>query len=90
MPERFVALLRMTADGALPWVLHAVEWDESMLRRLCDGTPATGTFVELAGSGVLGAGDLTILAERDMFATRTTGITVSVWTHDERLAAYAG
>ncbi len=88
--ERFVKLLRATTDGVLPWVLHAVEWDESMLQLLCDGTPSTGTFVDLAGAGVLGAGDLTILAEREMFANRTSGIAVGVWTHDQRLAAYAG
>lgn len=39
--ERFVGLLRLTVQGHVPWVLHSVAWDESMLGKLCDGTSAT-------------------------------------------------
>lgn len=87
--ERFVKLLEATAEGRLPWVLHAVAWDERMLRTLGEGTSLTGPFVELAGRGDLGAGDLTILAECELFATRTEGVVVRVWTHDRKLAAYS-
>jgi hypothetical protein len=86
--ERFVRLLRATAEGVLPWVLHAVAWDDAMLHALCDGTAATGSFLELAAAGMLGTGDLSILVERDLYASRTSGTTVTVWTHDQRLAAY--
>lgn len=87
--EAFVALLRLTAEGAAPWVLHSVAWDKRMLDLLCDGPGGIGDFVTLAGQGMLGAGDVAILAECQLYATRTAGVTVSVWTHDERLAAYA-
>lgn len=86
--ERFVALLRATAEGRLPWVMHAVAWDDAMLHRLCEGTTATGPFLELAAAGLLGTGDLSILVERDLYAARTAGIAVTVWTHDQRLAAF--
>lgn len=86
--ERFVALLKATAAGRLPWVLHAVAWNDTMLHMLSDGTPLTGPFVELAAAGMLGTGDLSILVERDMYAGRTVGTHVRLWTHDRRLAAY--
>lgn len=59
-----------------------------MLDLLCDGPGRIGAFVELAGRGVLGAGDVAILAECERYSSRTAGVRVSVWTHDERLAAY--
>lgn len=92
--ERYVNLLRATAAERLPWVLHAVAWDERMLTKLCNGVSlpgagaAIGGFVELAGAGALGAGDLAILAECELYADRTAGVEVGVWTYDERLAAY--
>lgn len=85
----FVRLLRLTAEGAAPWVLHSVAWDGRMLDLLCDGPGRIGAFVEMAGRGLLGAGDLAILAECELYAARTAGVRVGVWTHDERLAAYA-
>jgi hypothetical protein len=88
--ERFCNLLRATATGRAPWVLHSVSWDERMIRLLCDGLPTTGSFVDLAGAGVLGTGDLSILAESELFAARTAHLEVGVWTHDEKLSAYAG
>lgn len=86
--ERFVKLLRATAEGVLPWVLHSVAWDEGMLTKLCYGTAETGAFVDLAGAGILGTGDLAILAERELYQQRTSGVEVGVWTRDARLAAY--
>lgn len=87
--KAFVELLRLTAEGGAPWVLHSVAWDSRMLGLLCDGPGDIGTFVEMAGTGALGAGDMAILAERELYAMRTAGIEVRVWTHDERLAAYS-
>jgi len=77
-------------QGSLPWVLHSVAWDERMLIKLCDGTSVTGPFVELAGAGILGTGDLAILAECELYSERTANVRVTVWTHDARLEAYAG
>ncbi len=70
-------------------VLHSVAWDRRMLTLLCDGPGEIGGLIEMAGRGLLGAGDLSILAECELYATRTAGVRVRVWTHDERLAAYA-
>lgn len=86
--EAFVNLLRLTAQGKMPWVLHSVAWDSRMLDLLCDGPGQIGSFVEIAGNGILGAGDVAILAECSLYAARTAGVAVTVWTHDERLAAY--
>jgi len=86
--KAFVELLRLTAEGRVPWVLHSVAWDARMLNLLCDGPGAVGEFVEMAGSGLLGAGDVAILAECELYASRTAGVDVRIWTHDERLAAY--
>lgn len=86
--ERFVGLLRLTAEGGAPWVLHSVAWDGRMLDLLCNGPGQVGAFVDMAGGGTLGAGDVAILAECELYASRTAGVRVSVWTHDERLAAY--
>lgn len=54
--KAFVALLRLTAEGGAPWVLHSVAWDARMLNLLCDGPGTIGDFVERAGKGLLGAG----------------------------------
>jgi len=92
--ERYVRLLRaIAAEKLRGWVLHAVAWDERMLTKLCDGVSLpgagpTGSFVELAGRGTLGAGDLAILAECELYADRTAGVEVGVWTYDNDLAAY--
>ncbi len=86
--KAFVELLRLTAKGGAPWVLHSVAWDGRMLALLCDGPGQVGTFVQMAGTGILGAGDMAILAECQLYTMRTAGVDVRVWTHDERLAAY--
>ncbi len=49
-----------------------------MILLLCEGSRNTGSFVEVAAAGVLGAGDVAILAERDMFARRTAALHVGV------------
>lgn len=87
--ERFVALLRLTVATAAPWVLHSVPWDGRMLDLICDGTPKTGAFVDLAGNGQLGGGDVSILAECELYRSRVAGVRVAIWTHDQQLAAYS-
>ncbi len=84
----FAELLRVAATSQAPWVLHSVAWDRRMLDMLREGPGSVGSFVSVAGSGVLGAGDISILAECELYARRTEGVEVGVWTHDERLAAY--
>jgi hypothetical protein len=86
--EAFVKVLRLTANGGAPWVLHSVAWDGRMLELICDGPEQVGAFVDIAGNGTMGAGDVAILAECALFSARTAGVDVKVWTHDVNLAAY--
>lgn len=86
--ERFATTLRAIAAGELPWVLHQVAWDEQFLVKLCDGVAGTGPFVECATQG-LGAGDLAILVERELYLERSAIERAGVWTLDAQLAAYA-
>lgn len=86
--ERFVKTLRAIAAGELPWVLHQVAWDERFLLKLCDGVAGAGPFVECATQG-LGAGDLAILVERELYLERSAIERAGVWTLDAQLAAYA-
>lgn len=86
--KAFVELLRLAARSQAPWVLHSVAWDDRMLDMLCEGPGSVGSFISVAGAGALGAGDISILAECELYAARTAGVDVGVWTHDERLAAY--
>lgn len=86
--KAFADLLRLTAADEAPWTLHSVAWDGRMLHLLRDGPDQVGDFVELAGNGVMGAGDMAILAECSLYTSRTAGVKVRIWTHDEMLAAY--
>lgn len=87
--DGLVAILRLVAGGDEPWVLHELAWDAELLRRFCDGTEGTPGFVEVAASGHLGGGDLTILIERARFAERVKGQDVILWTYDAQLGARA-
>ncbi len=89
--ERFVNLLRAVVadpdDG--PFVLSRVTWDASLLARLLDGDSTHQTLLELAGNGILGAGDIAILVERDLLLTESGFTVARVWTHDAKLAAFS-
>ncbi|GAA3112866.1 hypothetical protein JOF29_002818 [Kribbella aluminosa] len=86
--EKFVAVLRLIIQGRAPWVLHEFSWGPSILENLVDGA---GTGLDLVEQAVIkvGAGDLTILAERNAYARRTETATVLVWSLDSGLNAFA-
>jgi hypothetical protein len=65
--ERLVHLLRAAMTGEVPFVLNQVAWDDVFLDALCEGDSTHQSFVDLAGNGLMGAGDLAILVERDQF-----------------------
>lgn len=89
--ERYTNLLRTVVadpDGG-PFVLSRVTWDASLVARLLDGDTTGQTLQELAGNGVLGAGDVAILVERDLLLAESGFSVATVWTDDARLGAYS-
>jgi cytochrome P450 len=89
--ERFIAVLRAAVEGRKPFRLWRVAWDDAFIGALCDGNSTHQTFVDLAGNGLLGAGDVAILVERDRFIAETAykAAEVEVWTLDNTLRAYS-
>ncbi|WP_329067387.1 hypothetical protein [Streptomyces sp. NBC_01429] len=62
----FMSMLRKTALGEAPWVLHERTWDSSLLMSLCDGGVTGMDLVDHAARQQLGTGDLSIVVERDL------------------------
>jgi hypothetical protein len=87
--QRYVAVLRRTAQGQTPWTLFARTWSSELLHALCDGASTGFDLVEHATRSQLGAGDLSIVIERDMYAAQNDGLTVRIWTVDDRLNTWA-
>jgi hypothetical protein len=81
-------LLELVIEGKAPWVLHTVEWGESFLRHLLSGAGTSVPLTDHAMSGV-GLGDLCILAERELYRQRVTGVDVLIWSLDHQLSAYS-
>ncbi|MCJ7859483.1 hypothetical protein [Corynebacterium kalidii] len=79
-------LLRMVVDSQAPWTLHEIHWDRSFLERFLAGGRSKSSYIDHAQAKV-GAGDLCILTERDIYTTRTLKHT-GIWTLDEALAAH--
>lgn len=87
--ERFVSLLGAVRDGAAGWALHEVSWDAAFLQRLTAGSITTESFVELAGSGRMGGGDIAILVERERFVSLGAFRDVRIWTLEGVLGSYS-
>jgi hypothetical protein len=87
--ERFVGLIQAIREDHTSWVLHEVEWDDAFLVALCAGSTTGQPFVDLAGHGLLGAGDVAILVERERFKARSAHLDVRIWTLEATLGAYA-
>ncbi|MCP9484918.1 MAG: hypothetical protein MSC30_03580 [Gaiellaceae bacterium MAG52_C11] len=87
--DRFCKMLASAASGEAPFVIHQESWDERFLEELCSGNGTGQQFIDLAGNGQMGAGDVAILVERDRFRTRSAYGTVGIWTLENVLGAYA-
>ncbi len=87
----FTSLLRAAIDGQSPFRLWRSPWDDEFLGALCDGNSTGQSFVDLATNGLLGAGDVAILVERDRFVAETAFSRgdVDIWTLDAALAAHS-
>ncbi|MFI7297873.1 hypothetical protein [Streptomyces sp. NPDC050121] len=84
----FMKTLRRTARGEAPWRLHERTWDGAFLASLCDGGSTGMDLGEHAATGLLGTGDLSIVAERDLYASRVQA-RVRIWTLEQTMGAWA-
>ncbi|MFI7450521.1 hypothetical protein ACIBQX_23710 [Nonomuraea sp. NPDC049714] len=86
--DKLATLLKLVIDGDAPWVLHTVEWGPDFLRTLIDGA---GTGIPLSDQVMrkLGLGDLCILAERELYTRRVSGVETGIWTLDDQLRSHA-
>ncbi|SES31112.1 hypothetical protein [Corynebacterium cystitidis] len=84
--EKFRAILQQVVDGKTPWLLHDFDWDKDFLKLFLAGASSGSSYVELAVQQV-GAGDLCILTEKDIFARKDIPGEVEVWTLDHGLDA---
>ena len=88
---RLVELLRGAIICQAPYVLNQVAWDDGFLEALCGGDSTAMDFITLAGTGLLGAGDVAVLVERDRFVdgSALSRQDVRIWTLDQELMAHA-
>ncbi|SNT01923.1 hypothetical protein SAMN05216276_10223 [Streptosporangium subroseum] len=86
--DKLSKLLELVILGEAPWVLRTVEWGESFLRSLLSGA-GTGTPFSDHVMAKLGLGDLCILAERELYRSRVTGVEVGIWTLDGQLSSHS-
>ncbi|MEW2388312.1 hypothetical protein AB0933_08115 [Streptomyces venezuelae] len=85
--ERFMNALRQTAEGQAPWRLHERTWDAAFLGSLCDGGSTGMTLTQHAEGQVLGTGDLSIVAERDLYASKVQA-EVRIWTLEASMSTW--
>jgi len=84
----FMSMLRKTARGQAPWVLHERTWDGPFLSALCDGGSTGMDLAEHAVRQQLGTGDMSIVAERDLYASRAQA-EVRIWTLEATMGTWA-
>jgi hypothetical protein len=90
----FAGLLEDSARGEAPWVLHDATWDADVLMRIRQGCATGADIVEHAvrGRQGLGTGDLSVLAERDLYRERRVdrrSVDVRVWSADQLLGSFS-
>lgn len=85
--KRFVALLGAAGSAEAPFTVHRASLDDQFLADLCAGNATGQPFIELANGG-MGAGDVSILVERDRFKRDSAYTDVRVWTLDVALGAH--
>ncbi|MCZ7432947.1 hypothetical protein [Streptomyces sp. WMMC1477] len=84
----FQRMLEKTASGEAPWVLHERQWSGEFLAALSAGGRTGMSLAEHAVRQQLGTGDLSIVAERDLYASRTQA-TVRIWTREATMDTWA-
>ncbi|MFD5554058.1 hypothetical protein ACFWIA_09495 [Streptomyces sp. NPDC127068] len=84
----FMNLLLRTARGEAPWVLHERTWDGDFISSLSRGGTTGMDLAEHAVCQQLGTGDLSIVAERDLYASRAQA-EVRIWTLEATMGTWA-
>jgi hypothetical protein len=88
--EAFAHVLRLTAQGNAPWTLFESMWDGAFLTAVRDGAGTTTSMVDHFVAQSLSCGDLSVIAERDVYRSRVAKTTeVSIWTLDVAMKAWA-
>ncbi|WP_083743441.1 hypothetical protein [Mycobacterium rhizamassiliense] len=85
---RFHKALELAASDEPPWILHDLAWNGEFIRELLVGNGTGTTLVNHFATKALGAGDLTILVERDRYARTRSFAAVDIWTTDGKFNAY--
>jgi hypothetical protein len=85
---RFHKALELAASEKPPWILHDLRWNGKFIRELLTGNGTGTTLVNHFATKTLGAGDLTILVERDRYAKARSFAAVDIWTTDDKFNAY--
>ncbi|MGH3614572.1 MAG: hypothetical protein ACRDRK_18680 [Pseudonocardia sp.] len=90
----FAGMLEDSARGMAPWVLHDATWDAELLDCIRTGCSMRFDLVEHATRGRqgLGAGDLSVLAERDLYRRLRVdpkSVEVRVWSADRLLETFS-
>jgi len=85
-----VRFIEAAIAGTAPFLLNLISWDDAFLTELCGGDGTSQSFVDLAGNGQMGAGDVAILVERDRFVASSAlnARDVGIWTLERVLGAY--
>jgi hypothetical protein len=87
--QRFHKALELAARDDPPWVVHDLDWNAAFLQELLAGNSTGTALLDHFTAQTLGAGDLTILVERDRYAKKRSFASVGIWTTDAKLNAYA-
>ncbi|CAN5214571.1 hypothetical protein BH18ACT4_BH18ACT4_13340 [soil metagenome] len=88
--RRLIELLLEAVRGDGRFELHEVAWDEGFLVALAGGDSTGQTFIDLAGNGQMGGGDVAILVERDRYVANSgfQRQNFAIWTLEAVLGAY--
>ena len=88
--EAFADILRLTASGEALWTLFESTWDGLFLTTVRSGAGTATSLVQHFAAQSLSCGDLTVVAERDVYRSRVAkGTEVGIWTLDAAMAAWA-
>ena len=88
--QGFADVLRLTAAGEAPWSLFEVTWNGAFLTELRVGATTSMDLVEHAANQSLSCGDLSVIAERDVYRTRVASAAdVRIWTVDQAMGAWS-
>lgn len=88
--QAFADVLAQTVAGQAPWTLLNARWDGPLLEAIRGGAGTGMDLVAHAAKRCLSCGDLSVVAERDVYRSRVSdGIKVAIWTMDEGMSAWS-